>query len=308
MTPAALHSTMKASFFRPSVLLRCAAVFLTCAGVAPAQEKNPPMLPLKLSWEKNILTIRGDMLPGGKLETLYLEAYCRAGSTNQAWDKTVIPHRTELVSLSPDATDLRLKCQVSDGVTVDHEIRVVSDGVQFSITAKNSTGSASDIHWGQPCVRVGEFTGLHDEKDKYRYIRKCFIFAGGQPQFLPSAGWQEKALYVPGQVWRAPGVSEKDVNPRPLNPNVPEDGVIGCVSGDGKLLLGIAFDPWQELFQGVIECIHADFRLGGIPAGETKRVRGKFYLVPNNPAALLRRYREEFRPGEPKTTGPATKN
>ena len=39
---------------------------------------------LKISWEKNYLTVHGDF-PGGELRTHYLEAYCRAGSTNQDW-------------------------------------------------------------------------------------------------------------------------------------------------------------------------------------------------------------------------------
>jgi len=46
------------------------------------------------------LYIEGEHLPGNVIEVNYLEAYCRAGSTDADWVKhTVIPHRTELLSL-----------------------------------------------------------------------------------------------------------------------------------------------------------------------------------------------------------------
>ncbi|MBM3851207.1 MAG: hypothetical protein FJ396_13690, partial [Verrucomicrobia bacterium] len=49
------------------------------------------------------LYIEGEHLPGRSIEVNYLEAYCRAGSTDADWVKhTVIPHRAELLSLSAD--------------------------------------------------------------------------------------------------------------------------------------------------------------------------------------------------------------
>ena len=50
----------------------------------------------------------------------------------------------------------------------------------------------------------------------------------------------------------------------------------------------------QELFQGIITCIHADFRIGGLAPGETKRVRGVLYVMPNDIDALLKRYQAYF--------------
>jgi hypothetical protein len=85
-----------------------------------------------------------------------------------------------------------------------------------------------------------------------------------------------------------------DVNPRPLNPEIPSNGLIGCYSTDGKMILATAWEPYQELFQGVITCIHSDFRLGGLAPGETKRVRGKIYLVDADVPALLKRYERDF--------------
>ena len=68
-------------------------------------------------------------------------------------------------------------------------------------------------------------------------------------------------------------------------------------------LLGVssfsAFEPYQELFQGVIVCLHSDFRLGGLKSGETKEIRGKIYLVPNDVEKLVKRYEKDF----PEQTG-----
>jgi hypothetical protein len=48
------------------------------------------------------------------------------------------------------------------------------------------------------------------------------------------------------------------VNPRPLSLDRPVNNLIGCFSADGKYLLANAWDKPQELFQGVIVCIHND--------------------------------------------------
>ena len=73
----------------------------------------------------------------------------------------------------------------------------------------------------------------------------------------------------------------------------------GLVSGyryskDEKWLFATAFEPYQELFQGVIVCLHADFRIGGLNPGETKKIRGKIYLMENDVSKLLTRYRRDF--------------
>ena len=85
-----------------------------------------------------------------------------------------------------------------------------------------------------------------------------------------------------------------DVNPRPLNPHTPSNGLIGCFSADESMILATAWQPYQELFQGVIRCIHSDFRIGGLAPGETKTIRGKLYLVPADVPRLLARYRADF--------------
>jgi len=49
----------------------------------------------------------------------------------------------------------------------------------------------------------------------------------------------------------------------------------------------------QELSQGVC-CIHLDFRVGGLKAGETKKLHGKLYLMENDITRLLTRYYHDF--------------
>jgi hypothetical protein len=70
--------------------------------------------------------------------------------------------------------------------------------------------------------------------------------------------------------------------------------LIGVYSADEKKILATAWEPYQELFQGVIACIHSDFRIGGLKPGETKNIRGKIYIVDADPAALLKRYEKDF--------------
>ena len=221
---------------------------------------------LTLTYEPGWLTIAGAHLPG-PLTVHYLEAYCRAGSTDADWVKhTVIAHKTEVLSRRADGTQVRLKDTLADGVTVLHTLTAKSDVVEFQLTAHNPTD----------------------------YLPRCFVFLDGKRTALPTRDWATQGRYTPGQTWCPAHVPRSDVNPRPLSPLVPSNGLIGSVSGDEKWLFATAWEPYQELFQGVIRCLHSDLRLGGLLPGETKKIRGKLYLVPNDLPALLKRYTKDF--------------
>ena len=63
---------------------------------------------------------------------------------------------------------------------------------------------------------------------------------------------------------------------------------------DEKRIYASAWEPYQELFQGVARCLHSDFRIGGLAPGETKKIRGKMYLVSADVDELLARYARDF--------------
>lgn len=251
---------------------------------------------LTLERTNHWLIIRGAKLPG-EIRINYLEAYCRAGSTEEDWVKhTVIPHRNEFISMNADSTELRLKDTLQDGVTVDHVITAREDEVDFRLVARNPGSQRSEAHWAQPCVRLSAFMGF-DEKtagDTEDYLSRCFIFLDGRLTRLPTRDWATKARYVPGQTWCPVHVPRTDVNPRPLSPLVPSNGLIGAFSADEKWIFATAWEPYQELFQGVARCLHSDLRLGGLMPGERKEIRGKIYLTTNSVAALLKRYAKDF--------------
>ncbi len=269
--------------------------FLFTFCIALVQSAEPTKL--KLNWSKNMLTISGDHLPGKKMKIHYLEAYCRADSHDADWgNHTVIGHKTELVSLNKEKTKLQLYCKVSDGVMIKHLISTTHDEIDFNLTAYNPTNKESEAHWAQPCIRVGEFTGTGADttKDKYAYIKKSFVYLDGKRTMMPTQGWATEARYIPGQVWAGPGVPKTDVNPRPLHKATPSNGLIGCYSADNTMIFATAFEPYQELFQGVIRCLHSDFRLGGLKSKEKRNIRGKIYIVKNDEKELLIRYRKDF--------------
>lgn len=277
------------------------AVAIVCCGVfGGCQNETRTGPPLTVAWADDVLTIRAPegahSIPGGELRVWYLEAYCRDGSTGRAWGKTVIGHRTDLIDADEAGRWIKLRCHLADGVVVQHTIAAGVGEVDFTVTAHNPTNRASAAHWAQPCIRVGDFTGTGAEAtdDKYAYIAKSFVYQDGERRFMPTRDWATKARYTPGQVWAARGVDRNDVNPRPLHPRSPDNGLIGCVSADGRWVMATAWEPYQELFQGVIRCVHSDFRLGGLEPGETKRVRGKLYIVEHDADLLLRRYRKDF--------------
>lgn len=264
---------------------------------------------LSISWHDNVLSVRGECLAVGRINVNYLEAFCRAGSHDRDWMETVIPHETILLSADDSSTRLHLESRISDGTSVSHVLTSGKDEVTFDLTAYNPTDQESELHWAQPCIRVGAFTGLDDSADRYDYIKRCFIFVDGQLTRMPSPGWSTVARYTPGQVWCPRNVPRTDVNPRPLSSVVPSNGLIGCFSGDESMILATAWVPYQELFQGVIQCIHSDFRIGGLKPGESKHIRGKIYIVRSDVEVLLNRYKKDFPEhvaGEPVDAGDAS--
>jgi hypothetical protein len=267
------------------------ALLLASPAIARAAE---PATGLVLSWEKNMLAIRGPALPGGELKVWYLEAFCRPGSTDRDWKETVIPHKTALVAADREGRRLTLKSTLADGVIVDHEIRAGEDDVTFHLTATNPTDRASEAAWAQPCIRVDRFTGVPARRDSEEYLPRSFIFVDGRLARMPTQPWATQARYVPGQVWCPANIDRNDVNPRPLSTLVPSNGLIGCFSADDRMIMATAWQPYQELFQGVIVCLHSDFRIGGLRPGETKTIRGKIYLVKNDVDALVKRYEKDF--------------
>jgi hypothetical protein len=140
--------------------------------------------------------------------------------------------------------------------------------------------------------RQGKTAGMPDLDPYMRWL--ALVFVDGELESIPTRDWAMQARYIPGQVWCPSDVPRTDVNPRPLSKLVPSNGLIGCFSADEKLIFATAWEPYQELFQGVGRCLHSDFRLGGLQPGETKSIRGKIYVVPNDVPALLKRYQKDF--------------
>ena len=246
---------------------------------------------LTLSWTNNLLTIAGPNLPGGKLGIWYLEAFCRSGSTQRDWRQTVFPHKTSLTFASRDGKRLKFLTRVTPSVEVVHEVQARKDEVEFSFQLTNKGSEAVDVNWFQPaCIRVDQFTG----RNQTNYTTRSFIFTEHGLTTLAQTKRTEEALYRGGQVYVPKGINLADVNPRPLCGDQPVNGLIGCFSADDQWLMATAWDKTHELFEGVYVCLHADPHVGGLAPGETKKIRGKLYLMKNDVKTLLKRYERDF--------------
>ncbi len=252
---------------------------------------------LSVHWSERYLEVRGDSIPGGPIRTHYLEAYCRPGSTDRDWHETVIPHESKLVSATSNGKRIEIEDRLDDGVIVHHVIEAGKDEVTFELKATNPTDKVSQAHWAQPCMRIDRFTGTDkaNSREVYPpYIKKCFLMVNGNVTRMPTKPWALEARYVPGQVYAPATVDRDDVNPRPLSNIIPSSGLTGCFSADESMILAVAWQPYQEVFQGVITCLHNDFRIGGLAPGETKTIRGKLYVVPADIDKLIKRFRADF--------------
>ncbi len=244
--------------------------------------------PLHVTWTNNMLRITGPQVPGGYVEIWYLEAFCKSGSTHRKWDQTTIPHKTELTDPRPH--HLQLRTRVEPSIVMTHVLRTKADEVDFEVTVRNEGSEFVDVQWFQPCMRVNRFA----EANQTNYIDKSFIFTADGLQLLSKLPRTEEAIYRGGQVYVPEGIPMEDVNPRPISKVRPANDLIGCFSADNKKVLATAWDQTQELFQGVIVCLHNDPRIGGLKPKEERKLRGKVYILDNDPNALLARYRKDF--------------
>ena len=252
--------------------------------------------------EGSMLSIRAPHVPGREIQINYLEAYCRGGSTDADWGKhTVVGHKTEVASAPADGKQMKLRCAVNDGLVVDHDIHAASDGVTFDLEVANPTNHANEAQWAQPCIRLGNFAGAETSEPNCPDIRldRSFIFLDGKLTTMPTKPWATKARYTPGQVWCPKDVPRTDVNPRPLSTLVPDNNLIGCFSIDGKWIFAVTFEPTQELFEGVIRCLHNDFRIGTLVPGQKKKIRGRIWIIPNQPERLVALHREWLKAAKP---------
>ena len=281
--PGALRTACPTSLFFIRVHLCLSVVFLLLCF---------PVHALEISWTNNLLTVTGANLPGGKLNVWYLEAFCRSGAHDREWGKTTLPHKTALLTNDSNRA-LHFRTLVQTNVEVNHVVTAGADEIDFHFTLANRGAQDIDVQWFQPaCIRVEKFTGCVQSN----YTAKSFIFTERGLTTLDQTRRTEDALYRGGQVYVMPGVELRDANPRPLSLDRPTNALIGCFSADGKQLLATASDATHELFEGVYVCLHSDPRIGGLKAGETKTIRAKLYVLPNDVPALLRRYEKDFAP------------
>jgi hypothetical protein len=266
-----------------SALTGMIAIVLTGASTSFAADS------LTISWTNNHLTVAGPNLPGNTLDIWYLEAFCRSNSTHQSWNKTTIPHKTQLVS--GNSTHLRFRTTVSTNVEMLHEVKAGEDALDFIFELKNLGATPVDLEWFQPCcIRVDKFTGLKQSN----YMSRSFIFTSDGLTTLDKTRRTEAAIYRGGQVFVPGGINLSNVNPRPISETQPQNGLIGCFSADNQYLLATASDKTHELFEGVIVCLHSDPHVGGLQPGETKKVHSKLYIMKNDVPALVERYRRDF--------------
>jgi len=266
------------------------AIFLSsCAGSGQRPLLSAAPHPgITLDYNKQMLSVTHPLLGAKPVMINCMEAYCKKGSTHRPWNQTTIGQDNTIVSKSPH--EIQVKTSLASGVEVAHRFAVVADEILFEATFTNLTDKPVDVEWMQPCIRLHDFVGLSQDE----YWQKCFIFTAKGMTLLGDTSRTEEAIYRGGQVYVPAGVSRDDVNPRPLSPDVPTNSLIGCFSADNKAILATSWTDVQELFQGVIVCIHADPRIGGLGPRQTRHIWGKLYIIPNDTKELLRRYRRDF--------------
>ncbi len=274
---------------RFSFTLFASMAFLT-GGYSLSVDGATPLLQ-SMTWTNNLLTIHTPVVPSGKLNIWYLEAFLRSGARTQSWNLSKIPHQTQLVSASSDQRRLSFLTEIQTNIQMRHSVRLGKDEVVFDYEIENQSEVTKDLQWFQPaCIRVGEFM----DRQQTNFVERAFIYTQEGFTWLSDAKRTTNALYLGGQVYLPPGISHDEANPRPVARLQPANGLMGCFSADGKTILATASSTTHELFEGVYVCLHSDPHIGGLAPGEIKRFKAKVYLVEGDPDKLLKRYQRDF--------------
>ena len=196
----------------------------------------------------------------------YLEAYCRPGSTDREWRRDgdsahggeARGEQRRQGDSAPRQAGRWRRCRAHDHGGRRTKSIFASWLIIRPTSLRRRTGAA--------CA-FGSISSPGRRRPTPRRWCRCmpasaFCLSTASYQRLPTEPWADQARYVPGQVYAAPGVDRNDVNPRPLSTIVPSSGLCGCFSGDEKQIMAVAWEPYQEIFQGVIACIHSDFPPG----------------------------------------------
>jgi hypothetical protein len=83
-------------------------------------------------------------------------------------------------------------------------------------------------------------------------------------------------------------------NRRSAGGNVADFGCIVCQSIDRRETYGAGFERAYSLSCAVNSCVHVDAWLGIVPAGETRKVRGRFYYMKADPYQIIARFQRDF--------------
>ena len=154
----------------------------------------------------------------------------------------------------------------------------------------------SQAHWAQPCIRVDRYAGVKTRARRRRPTcpAASSTSTAGRSR-MPTTPWATTA-----RLHARAGLVPRGRQPRRRQPPAaeldrPVQRADRLLLGRRQELLATAWEPYQELFQGVIVCLHSDFRIGGLKPGAVQDDPGQDLPdAGRSPGARWRRYRRDF--------------
>lgn len=179
---------------------------------------------------------------------------------------------------------------------VSLQVQTLRDGAELLLAVTNRT----EHDWPELAAMIACFNpGPAETRNRQ--------FANEKTWFLGAEGLQPLARNAPREIHynhslRAKIEQQADDQGRyawsekwPESKRDAAGGLIVRESNDRRWVTGIAWErflsaqghnPW--------ECMHLSVRVGPLARGETRRVRGRIYLLPGDKEDLLERYRRDF--------------
>jgi hypothetical protein len=281
---------------RLSPALRLGAGWLLAAFSAPTGSGAEPAKPQLFEWERGF----GLRVPGAPEAQMFLwiyewnmfEAMNRGQHTKGTY---TLPRR-----LSPDRAEA-----IVDSPELRLTLRLRDDGADLLLRVTNLTGQAwPDIAGIIPCWNPGQVPGTNPSlplplnrnfADPWR--RNSFYLSAGGLTPLDSRAIHFNARLRGAVDQAAEGGRFVFSSKWPTSDENATAGLLVRESEDGRWVTGIAWEDFLSV-QGhnPWSCLHACVRVGPLPPGGSREIRGRLYLFAGTKAQCVDRFRREFPP------------
>jgi hypothetical protein len=248
------------------------------------------MIQLEFADGSTLANARSPHYPGNQFRFWLLEAVC-------TWDHGPLGDNKELYAnarWSRDGSSVRQTSQVPRLYSYTLFIKPAIDKMDLQIQLTNESPNSWENTVLPACFQLNESPSFCDWEGE-----RTFVVVDGRYRAITQTNRVEPVR------WQNYLLTERELplqnglvyGHQPLSPQRVSNGLIGVLSKDGRSVAGVIWNCVGYVFYNQHPdfcCIHSQPLLGHMKPGQTKRVKGTFYLLDGGMKELEAKAREDY--------------